>query len=659
MGQQQFRVRVSLRTKILAAMLLLSALLVVLLDLSTYVLLREGNRNQISEALSLEVALTARDFAGIATRAGETLRSGISLVRYGAPKEVKEGVNRLINSQSTLLAAAFFKIDRESKELGIGRSLVLVRDQDNDASRINTDKLDLIPRQLQTFGPALKKGSLAFMNLGTSLGNGFIGVIATDKDQAELPGGAVVGLGVFQVRKLAAVLSGTDILDLAKTGDVLLDSRESPEANRRSRLEPAEDPLFAKAVSLDLTPGLSRSLEFDHHRTHFLGSYMQPGLDLVALGRLEWSAELPSSTLALEQLSPLANRFGFFAAIALALAALFGLLLSHGIRGRVLKLIHAMDETARGNVIAPRELTWKDELGALADRLKHFPAGLGSVEITRDGHAPTIEERSTSLEVYQSLVPPNSLRSEKIFIRSCYSPSPEFGGDWWGFFGAGNRLCLLIGDANAEGLPAAVVVASVRSCFSLMAKLSQEDPGFRFSPSAMLQQANRVIFDAAKGKSAMTLFAGVIDFEAGTCTFSSGGLQTAWLFQKDASGRYSSKNLSALGTRLGELRDVTPFEEKRIQLNPGDILLLHTDGLTDARNPNGDAYGKSRMRTVVENSVAGGPDRIATLLTNDFNTFRAGKAPDDDVTFVVAQIFPPPPEAGRKPGSAPAKKPAR
>ena len=180
-----------------------------------------------------------------------------------------------------------------------------------------------------------------------------------------------------------------------------------------------------------------------------------------------------------------------------------------------------------------------------------------------------------------------------------------------------------------------------------MHKLAQEDAEFSFSPSAMLSYANRVVFDASVGKIMMTFFVGVIDFERLTITYSSAGHNPPWLFEKEEDGSFTLQSLTAVGQRLGEGRDVPEFEEQTLDLAPGDIIFMYTDGLTEGKNAEGEMFGKKRARKIVESNLSKGPKKIIDSLMWEFRAHNGTKELDDDVTLAAIQILDNP-ENGQK-----------
>ena len=196
----------------------------------------------------------------------------------------------------------------------------------------------------------------------------------------------------------------------------------------------------------------------------------------------------------------------------------------------------------------------------------------------------------------------------------------------------------MIADATGHGLPSALITAAARSCFSVLAKLAQEDSEFSYSPSAMLSYANRVIYEASLGKIMMTFFVGVVDFRERTFTYASAGHNPPWLFKKNGDS-FALKSLTALGSRLGESPEFPEGEEKVVPIAKGDILFMYTDGLMEGKDTQGEMYGKKRTRKVVESLLAAGPEALIHGLVEDFTKYNEGKALDDDITLAATQIL--------------------
>lgn len=327
-------------------------------------------------------------------------------------------------------------------------------------------------------------------------------------------------------------------------------------------------------------------------------------------------------------------------AIFMIIAASGAVYFSRNVFQRIVRITQSLSAALASKPVDPLSTAENDEISQLAAEVNRVPEFLGSLKDKHRNEFRSESEKIISAAVQQTLIPPDKFKSAVISIRSHYQPASEFSGDWWGFFGVGQRLCILIGDCTGRGFQSALMTAAVRSCFSVMHKLAVENEEFSYSPGAMLSYANRSVFDTSSGRAAMTLFASVIDFSTGRMTYSSAGHNPPWLFKKAADGSFTSVSLVSRGQRLGEARNVPDFHEEALQISKGDILFLYTDGLIDTLGPAGERFGKMKTRKAVEEGLSKGPEAVVTRLKNDLKQFSQGVHPDDDITFACVEFLP-------------------
>ena len=389
------------------------------------------------------------------------------------------------------------------------------------------------------------------------------------------------------------------------------------------------DPLFDAARASTIQTG---ALEFQNKGERYLGSYVHPGYDLVVLNKTEWKKAIRAAYT-------MAEKFVLLGLIAVGTAVIFAILFSRSLTSPINRLYEATKEVAKGNFNLNLKPSGRDEIGALTSSFNQMSNKISDLIKESMEKVHLENELAIASTVQQNLIPPGHFKNEKILIESHYQAATTCGGDWWGFFGVGDKLAVMIADATGHGFPSALITASARSCFSVMQKLAQEDPQFSFSPSAMMSYANRVIYDASLSKIMMTFFIGVIDFETGKISYSSAGHNPPWLFKKEGES-FKLNSLTAVGTRLGEVRESAEFEEKEIAFSRGDMLFMYTDGLTEGKNPAGDMFGKKKVRKVVEAQVGFGPKIVIEQLMKEFMAHNGTTKPlDDDVTIAVASIL--------------------
>ncbi len=627
MEQQQFKVRFSVTTKLLLSVVLLLVIIIAFLNLSTIFLVTEDKLAYTYQAQSTETVLVSREFLNMGKRSLDTLR--LSLASFDPLKAVnaqqKAGLDSIIGNQTDVLAVQAGLLLTHSGEVKI---LTETRKSDTlKELEIDADDLKVSSELMKVMAPQLLKQSFTFLNVSKPGRPPLLGIALADLKLKNLQSGMPIAIAYVSLKQFGLEAKASHMTIADREGWVLFDSDPTVFFNKKNILD---DPLYSTAVANQLSTG---ALEYDFQGTKFIGSYVRPGLDLIVLTRVEWR-------VAMKATYALAERYLLLGLMALAAAIVFAILFAKMLTAPINRLYQATKEVAGGNFNIALKSKAKDEIGALSDSFVMMSKKIQELiqESIRKVHLEN--ELAIASTVQQTLIPPPSYRNDFVHIHSVYKSADQCGGDWWGFFGAKDKMAFMIADATGHGLPSALITASARSCFSVLHKLAQEDPEFSFSPGAMLAYANRVVFDAASGKIMMTFFAGVIDFSSKTFTFANAGHNPPWLFKKQE-GRYALKSLVAQGQRLGEAFDVPPYEEKSIDITPDDILFMYTDGVLEGTNATGEMYGKTRVRKVVEAHVGSGPQGLVESLTKEFLVHNGEKPLDDDVTLAAARFLSP------------------
>ena len=209
-------------------------------------------------------------------------------------------------------------------------------------------------------------------------------------------------------------------------------------------------------------------------------------------------------------------------------------------------------------------------------------------------------------------------------VAAYYRPAREVGGDFYDVIPLpGGKVGFVIGDVTDKGVPAALVMAATRSVLRASAQ-RLVDPG------EVLERVNEHLCPDMPEKMFVTCLYGVLDPASGHFRFANAGHDLPYV--KTAEG---SVELRARGMPLG-LMPGMPYEEKEMVLAPGDSLLLHSDGVVEAHDPQGDMFGFPRLKDAVAQYPGGGEliDRVLADL-------HAHTGPDaeqeDDITMVTLQ----------------------
>jgi sigma-B regulation protein RsbU (phosphoserine phosphatase) len=186
------------------------------------------------------------------------------------------------------------------------------------------------------------------------------------------------------------------------------------------------------------------------------------------------------------------------------------------------------------------------------------------------------------------------------------------------------RLGIVIADVTDKGVPAALFMALSRTLIRATASDGR-------SPAAVLEQANRLILSDAKSGLFVTCFYGILDLESGALTFASGGHNYPLVY------RTATQRVEQLNTQ-GIVLGIVPeprFEQRTVQLEPGDVVCFYTDGVTEAMDPRRQLFDEERLSEVLRRSHQLPPEEIVGRVIDAVTNFAAGAAQTDDITMVV------------------------
>jgi serine phosphatase RsbU (regulator of sigma subunit) len=233
-------------------------------------------------------------------------------------------------------------------------------------------------------------------------------------------------------------------------------------------------------------------------------------------------------------------------------------------------------------------------------------------------------ELDEARELQLSMLPRTLPELPQLAVAAEMCTATEVGGDYYDFhLDADGHLTVAIGDATGHGLRAGTLVAAVKSLFSAL--------GGSLAPAVFLRRSSRLIRGLNLGRLHMAML--VARVEDATVRVATAGIPPALLFRA-ADGRV--EELPAGGLPLGTRLD-PEYREAEVALAPGDTLLLATDGFAELAAPDGTALGFSGAADKFRQAATMAPTDIVHALLAAAESWRAGTAQEDDITFVVLQ----------------------
>jgi len=206
-------------------------------------------------------------------------------------------------------------------------------------------------------------------------------------------------------------------------------------------------------------------------------------------------------------------------------------------------------------------------------------------------------------------------------------PSKQVGGDYYDYVELGDEVLFVVGDVVGKGVPAALLMSMLQASLRTMATEGH-------SLSEMARRLNRLILRAEDSGKFATLFLGRFHLQTLKLQYSNAGHNPPVLVRPDGKMEWLSEG----GLLLGAFEDPRP-QEGTVQMGGGDRLILYTDGVTEAENPNHEFFGEERLEETLRNlDPTANAEQILESITNAVREFEAGEEASDDMTIVVLRI---------------------
>ena len=206
-------------------------------------------------------------------------------------------------------------------------------------------------------------------------------------------------------------------------------------------------------------------------------------------------------------------------------------------------------------------------------------------------------------------------------------PARETSGDFYDVYVLPNgRLGILVADVVDKGAAAALYMAL---SWTLIRTYAAEYPQ---DPDRVLSGVNQRIINDTDSSRFVTVFYGILDPESGTFSYCNAGHNPPLLLRSQDVKK--PERLTKTGVLLGMFDDER-WEKATVQFDPGDLLVLYTDGVTEAQNADGDFFGRERLVKAVKKNSGGPAKAVRESILGKISKF-VGDAPQfDDIALVI------------------------
>jgi serine phosphatase RsbU (regulator of sigma subunit) len=312
-----------------------------------------------------------------------------------------------------------------------------------------------------------------------------------------------------------------------------------------------------------------------------------------------------------------------------------GLLLARQITRGVHDLSLGTERLRQGDFSHLIRIRSHDQLGDLAESFNLMSRSLQAL-IQEQGERQRLEEElRIARQIQMSLLPGDGLVSlPGIRVAALCLPAAEVGGDYYDLLPLGeSRMGVLVADVSGKGTSAALYMAELKGLVLSLSRIHS-------SPARLLCEANRILSANMDSRSFVTMTYAVVDTGARRMRYARAGHNPLIHFQaRTLTTQVLAPAGLGLGLDPGE-RFEQILEEAEVALEPGDVFLLFTDGLSEAMNERAELFGEARLRRILEQGPTLGSEQMKERILTEVRRFVGDAAPHDDLTLVLLKVVP-------------------
>ncbi len=301
---------------------------------------------------------------------------------------------------------------------------------------------------------------------------------------------------------------------------------------------------------------------------------------------------------------------------------------------RPLRLLHeAMQRVSSGQLDSqiPPIRTY-DEFEILIENFNRMVAGLrerAELLAERERFLETRVQLGVAREIQRSLLPAGPPALDHFDIAGASHPAEEVGGDYFDYLPMQDgRIGVVVSDVAGHGIGSALIMAATRACLRSLAAAE-------YGLVEILEGANRMLHDSTPANCFVTLALAEIDPAARRLRYVNCGHSSGYLL--DSAGAVKAR-LASTVPPLGCLEDFAAHKVEELPLEAGDVLVLLTDGVTEAESPDNRFFGDRRALEVVRAHLHAPAKNIVDAVHQAARAFCQAEETQDDITSVVVKV---------------------
>jgi phosphoserine phosphatase RsbU/P len=231
-------------------------------------------------------------------------------------------------------------------------------------------------------------------------------------------------------------------------------------------------------------------------------------------------------------------------------------------------------------------------------------------------------------QVQLELLPAQDPQLPGYDISAYNFPTEEVSGDYYDWVRIyDDQIGIVIADVSGKGVPAAILMAFLRASLRAATHIG-------YATHISMAKVNFLLWESIESNQFVTAFYGILDAQKGTLAYSNAGHNPPLLVNAAGKGKYIDRGEQPLGM----FRE-TRYHEYHLEFQPGDVLVLYTDGATEASSPSGEEFGRERLAEAVKRAYDRPAREMIASLQMEILEWTDNVGSNDDVTFFVIKAL--------------------
>jgi sigma-B regulation protein RsbU (phosphoserine phosphatase) len=331
--------------------------------------------------------------------------------------------------------------------------------------------------------------------------------------------------------------------------------------------------------------------------------------------------------------------FVIFVLVEIA-SVVIGIGMTRTITGAVHRLYEGTQRVIAGDFSHRIKVSGKDQLAELGLSFNRMTENLERLLVVAKEKERLESEIEIAREVQGQLFPHEIPELRTLRIKAACQPARLVSGDYYDFQMVGDsEVALAIADVAGKGISAALLMAALQSSLRIQLQMPAEvlagggsgHLGAGISTSRLVSNLNRQLHSTTSAEKYATFFLGVYDESSSTFTYTNAGHLSPMLVRDGA-----VELLDVNGTVVGAF-PFSEYDESRVQLRSGDLLVCYTDGITEPENEFGEMFGEDRLMELLLRNASRPEEEIIQLVLDSVRQWTGTEELQDDMTLLLAR----------------------